>query len=91
MEGWVIVVIMVFALGGGSAIWGMLDTILDHRKDMAKLRAEEADRRQLLTNENRDLKETVAHLKDRIAVLETIATDPARRTADAIEALRHAD
>lgn len=41
-----------------------------------------------LTRENIALRETVARLEDRIAVLERIATDPAERTAREIESLR---
>lgn len=41
-----------------------------------------------LTGENRELKEHVSYLEDRIAVLERIATDPAERTAREIESLR---
>ncbi|MEO0463572.1 MAG: hypothetical protein AAF127_10600 [Pseudomonadota bacterium] len=88
MEGWVIVTIAMFALGGGSAVWGMLDSILSHRKEMAELKLSEAAKREALSAENAQLTETVAEMQGRLAVLETIATDPARRTADAIEALR---
>lgn len=45
---------------------------------------------ELLTNENAGLKGQVGRLEERIAVLERIATDPAQRTAAAIEDLRHA-
>ena len=45
---------------------------------------------ELLTNENSGLKGQVGRLEERIAVLERIATDPAQRTAAAIEDLRHA-
>jgi len=90
VESWVIVVIVMFALGGGSALWGVIDTILNHRKEMAELKFCEAGRREALASKNAHLKETVALMQDRIAVHERIATDPARRTADAIEALRGA-
>lgn len=47
------------------------------------------DRRvQLLTSENERLQGQVGRLEERIAVLERIATDPAERTARAIDALR---
>ena len=42
----------------------------------------------LLTGENERLNGQVARLEERIAVLERIATDPAERTARAIDALR---
>ncbi len=43
---------------------------------------------QLLTQENEQLHGKVGRLEERIAVLERIATDPAERTARAIDALR---
>ena len=42
----------------------------------------------MLTNENRDLKDQISYLEERIGVLERIATDPAERTAREIEQLR---
>lgn len=44
---------------------------------------------ELLSNENAGLKGQVGRLEERIAVLERIATDPAARTAAAIDQLRH--
>jgi hypothetical protein len=44
---------------------------------------------ELLSSENAGLKGQVGRLEERIAVLERIATDPAQRTAAAIEDLRH--
>ena len=51
---------------------------------------ESADKKQvrLLTSENEQLHGKVSRLEERIAVLERIATDPAERTARAIDALR---
>jgi hypothetical protein len=43
---------------------------------------------ELLSNENAGLKGQVGRLEERIAVLERIATDPAERTALAIDQLR---
>ena len=43
---------------------------------------------ELLTNENERLTGQISRLEERIAVLERIATDPAERTARAIDALR---
>ncbi len=43
---------------------------------------------QLLNGENERLTGQVSRLEERIAVLERIATDPAERTARAIDALR---
>ncbi|OJY66000.1 MAG: hypothetical protein BGP16_06265 [Sphingobium sp. 66-54] len=42
----------------------------------------------LLSDENGRLRDQIGRLEERIAVLERIATDPADRTARAIEALR---
>ena len=48
-----------------------------------------AERRvELLTNENERLTGQVGRLEERIAVLERIVTDPAERTARAIDGLR---
>lgn len=53
------------------------------RKDPA------ADRKiELLSSENEELVGKIDRLQERLAVLERIATDPAKRTADEIEALR---
>ena len=43
---------------------------------------------ELLSSENSGLKGQVSRLEERIAVLERIATDPAERTARAIDNLR---
>ena len=43
---------------------------------------------ELLSNENAELVGKIDRLQERLAVLERIATDPAKRTADEIEALR---
>ncbi len=88
MESWMIGAGIMLAMFGGSAVWGVVHTILEHRKEMAELEHKHAGASRLLTAENDELKETVAHMKDRLAVLETIATDPARRTAEEIENLR---
>ncbi|VAV93643.1 FIG00636713: repeated hypothetical protein [hydrothermal vent metagenome] len=46
---------------------------------------------ELLSNENSDLTGKIDRLQERLAVLERIATDPAKRTAEEIEALRSQD
>ena len=51
-------------------------------------RLQEARQIELLATENSGLKGQVSRLEERIAVLERIATDPAERTARAIEDLR---
>lgn len=49
----------------------------------------EAERKiALLSSENENLQGKVSRLENRIAVLEKIVTDPAHRTAAAIDALR---
>jgi hypothetical protein len=49
---------------------------------------ETARRVELLASENDGLRQQVSRLEERVAVLERIATDPARRVAAEIEALR---
>ena len=60
------------------------------RKQRRRAEADMDDGRkvQLLTQENEQLHGKVGRLEERIAVLERIATDPAERTARAIDALR---
>jgi hypothetical protein len=87
MENLVIILFFVMIFGG-SAIWGITDTVLKHRRKMAEIKYGRSDREARLTDEKADLKDTVSLMQDRIAVLERIATDPARRTADEIERLR---
>ena len=41
----------------------------------------------VLADENRQLKETVSRLEDRLKVLERIATDPTRKLSDEIDSL----
>ena len=77
--------VTIAAFVGVTAI---IDTILSHRRDMAKIKYGRSDREAALLEDKVELKETVAMLQDRLAVLETIATDPARRTAEEIERLR---
>ena len=50
----------------------------------------DSDRKiELLTNENSELVGKIDRLQERLQVLERIATDPAKRTADEIESLRN--
>ena len=46
------------------------------------------DESKAMAAENRQLKETVERLEERLKVLERIATDPSRQLADEIEKLR---
>jgi hypothetical protein len=69
-------------------IWATIDTILKHRRKMAEIQSGRSEREAALAHDKAELHETVAMLQDRLAVLETIATDPARRAADEIEKLR---
>lgn len=46
------------------------------------------DETRALAAENKDLKETVTRLEERLKVLERIATDPTRRLSDEIDELR---
>lgn len=66
----------------------IFNSFLSHRREMAKIKYGRSEREAALLEDKVELKETVAMLQDRLAVLETIATDPARRTAEEIERLR---
>ena len=77
-------VVMISVLGG---VLGLTSMILSHRRKMASIK-HGATANPAITRENIELKETVSLMQDRIAVLEQIATDPARRTAEEIELLR---
>ncbi|MCK0098488.1 hypothetical protein MWU38_03740 [Qipengyuania sp. S6317L1] len=71
-----------------AGCWGIIDSVLKHRRKMFEMKHEHGAAGKTLTHENTELRETVSLMQDRIAVLEQIATDPARRTADEIEKLR---
>ena len=81
-----VLVMAMLSFGGFLTI----DTILSHRRKMAQIKFDQSGASSS-ARENAELRETVEHLQDRLAVLETIATDPARRTAAEIEDLRRAE
>ena len=64
--------------------WGSTMNWTGARKDDAGSERKVA----LLSSENERLTGQVSRLEERIAILERIATDPAERTARAIDALR---
>ena len=70
-----------------SGVLGLTSMFLSHRRQMAEIK-HGANRDPELARENVELKETVSLMQDRLAVLEQIAIDPARRTAEEIEKLR---
>jgi len=70
-----------------GAILAIINTVLSHRRKMEQIRQGNG-KSGVEDAEKIELKETVAMLQDRLNVLETIATDPARRTAEEIEKLR---
>ncbi|MHA7819660.1 MAG: hypothetical protein ACX930_08460 [Erythrobacter sp.] len=70
-----------------SAAWLTIKTFLNHRLEMARIKKGQP-RNAAIERENLELKETVSLMQDRIAVLEQIAIDPARITAEEIERLR---
>jgi|GEM_PF-2134503 len=78
-----LLVVLVF-----SGVMGITSMFLSHRRNMAEIKHGRSDREAVLSDENNELRETVSLMQDRLAVLEQIATDPARRTADEIEKLR---
>lgn len=71
-----------------SGILGVTGMFLSHRRKMAEIKHGRSDRETALSKDNSDLRETVGMMQDRLAVLEQIAIDPARRTAEEIEKLR---
>ncbi|GGD56340.1 hypothetical protein GRI62_02855 [Erythrobacter arachoides] len=58
----------------------------ENRKD--RLRGNPEDGQDRLREERDEARAELADLRERVKVLERIATDPARRTAEEIEALR---
>lgn len=70
-----------------TGIMGLTSMFLSHRRQMASIK-HGASADEVIKRENLELRETVSHMQDRLAVLEQIATDPARRTAAEIEDLR---
>lgn len=60
----------------------------DNGKIIAKSNPDAERKIELLSNENADLVGKIDLLQERLQVLERIATDPAKRTAEEIEALR---
>jgi|TARA_R110001606_G_scaffold374956_2_gene533029 hypothetical protein len=54
----------------------------------SKTSPDEQRKIELLSSENEELVGKIDRLQERLQVLERIATDPAKRTADEIEALR---
>ena len=78
--------LMFAGVGVPIAMWGMWDSWLKHR---SKTIESTSNRRvEQLTHEKAQMQERMEMMEDRLAVLETIATDPARRTAEEIEKLR---
>ena len=88
----VIAIIAIFTVGGIVKSWIRAKhgyPLEDDNGDIIERSAPEAGRKiELLSNENEQLVGKIDVLQERLAVLERIATDPAKRTADEIEALR---
>jgi hypothetical protein len=89
--------IPVVAIASGTVGWVLTTAIRakhgypvtdDWGNKVAKGDLDDTRRVELLSGENDRLKGQVGRLEERIAVLERIATDPAERTARAIDALR---
>ena len=64
---------------------GLTGMFLSHRGTIAKITFGRSDRESALSEENNELCETVSLMQDLLAMLEQIAIDPARQTADEIE------
>ena len=78
-----VTMVMVMAILSIGA-FATINLILSHRREMAAIKQGSGTR----DPDKEELRETVGMLQDRLAVLESIATDPARRTAAEIEDLR---
>ncbi len=90
--GSIFVAIGISSIALAVAAWGIFDRWMDHREkrlELASTAEMDADRKvELLASENSQLIGKIDRLQERLGVLERIATEPARRTADEIEALR---
>lgn len=75
-----VLVMAILSIGAFATI----HSVLAHRRKMAEIKHGSGIR----DLEKEELRETVELMQDRLAVLESIAIDPARRTADQIEQLR---
>ncbi len=75
-----VLVLTILSVGAFATI----NAFLSHRREMSEIKHGSGSQ----ARENVELRETVDMLQDRLAVLESIATDPARRTAEQIEQLR---
>jgi len=78
-----VAMVLVMAILSAGA-FATIHSVLGHRRKMHELKHGNGT----LSHENQNLRETVDMLQDRLLVLEKIATDPARRTAEEIEQLR---
>lgn len=74
----VVCIVLIMSIAGAIGQRG-------RKSDTDALPAEE---RRALEQERDDARQELAELKERVHVLERIATDPARRTAEEIEKLR---
>ena len=79
MSGWAIVAIVAIVMSALVKIFGRSDN---------QNRVETTREATQLRDERDEARAELADLRERVKVLERIATDPARRTADEIEALR---
>ena len=81
MAGWIITTWL--RVKNGYPLDGAWGQAVDPQKN-----EETAERVKLLSQENAQLRAELGSIKDRLAVVERIATDPAERTAREIDALR---
>lgn len=83
MSGWVIVAIVAIVMGS-------LTSIYRARRDerMGITRDHRGEPIEQLRQERDDARSELEDLRERVKVLERIAVDPARRTAEEIEKLR---
>ena len=79
MSGWAIVAIVAIVMSALVKIFSRSEN---------QNRVEDTRETAQLRDERDEARAELADLRERVKVLERIATDPARRTADEIEALR---
>ncbi|WP_340587025.1 hypothetical protein [Erythrobacter alti] len=75
----IVLIVLIMAITG---------TLGSRSKRKSRDRVEEQDQPTLPSNREKELEDEVVSLRERVKVLERIATDPARRTAEEIEKLR---
>ena len=85
MSFWVAIVLIVLIGSLGNVLSERYKAMGREDKNLNK------DERRVLEDERNRARDEIAVLRERVETLERIATDPSRRTAEEIEALRSRD